>query len=344
MIDSVRIRNFRCFESAEISGLGRINVVVGDNRSGKTALLEAIYLVCGNSPQNHFKVREWRGYSEGLAAVSTLDIASGALWRDLFFQFKFSVLVNIELRGTPSRSLAISFDERPSVTIPTKGSDVRAPVKFTWTDAKGTASSSVPRFTEKEGLVLPVAPVGIPGAMMGPVGAREVARLFSALDKRNKAHPIVASLKLQFPEIESISMQSDPGVGALLYTQLRGMPEQLPLPFVSAGINRLLAMLIEIETYPKGVVLIDEIENGIYFRRLQQMWGAVAEASGRQGTQLFVSTHSEEALKALVPVMKGNEADFRLIRLSRDSEGRSQIRVVKGGDLEAAIEEGVEVR
>src|SRR5688500_12184663 len=165
MIDSVRIRNFRCFESAEISGLGRINLVVGDNRSGKTALLEAIYLACGNSPQNHMRIREWRGYSEGFIALSTREIASGALWRDLFFQFKSSALVNIELRGTPSRSLSISLDEQSAVTIPTKGSDVRAPVTFTWKDGKGVASVSIPRFTEKQGLVLPIVAVGIPGAM-----------------------------------------------------------------------------------------------------------------------------------------------------------------------------------
>ena len=74
------------------------------------------------------------------------------------------------------------------------------------------------------------------------------------------------------------------------------------------------------------------------------MWKVITEASLRQGTQIFASTHSEEALRSLLPVIKKNESDFRLIMMSRDDEGRSHVRVIRGGDLEAALEERVEVR
>lgn len=343
MIDSVRIKNFRCFESAEAAGLGRINVVVGDNRSGKTAFLEALYLVCGNSPQNHMKIRQWRGLGEGFIKLSSSEVSSGALWRDLFFRFNSSTVVSIDVRGSPSRSLSISLEERASVSVPVKGADVLAPVVFTWKDAKGASSKSVPRLTEN-GLVMPMVQVGIPGAMIGPTGAQELARLFSELDKRNKAKPVVDSLRVQFPDIEAISVQTEEAVGQLLYAQLTGLPEKIPLPFISAGINRLLAMLTHIETYPRGAIFIDEIENGIYFKRLPEMWRAMAEAAQRQGTQVFASTHSEEALRSLLPVIEGKESDFRLLRLRKDEDGHSDIRVVKGTDLEAAIEERVEVR
>ncbi len=44
MIHSVNITNFKCFRELSLSGFGRLNVIVGDNASGKTAFLEAIYL------------------------------------------------------------------------------------------------------------------------------------------------------------------------------------------------------------------------------------------------------------------------------------------------------------
>ena len=45
MITSLRVENFRGFESLSVDGLGRINLLVGANNSGKTSILEAIELL-----------------------------------------------------------------------------------------------------------------------------------------------------------------------------------------------------------------------------------------------------------------------------------------------------------
>ncbi|MBO0613902.1 AAA family ATPase [Thiothrix fructosivorans] len=42
MLDSLHIKNFRCFEDLTIPSLGRVNLIVGKNNSGKSTLLEAI--------------------------------------------------------------------------------------------------------------------------------------------------------------------------------------------------------------------------------------------------------------------------------------------------------------
>ncbi|MGB5597882.1 MAG: ATP-binding protein, partial [Thiothrix litoralis] len=44
MLDSLHIKNFRCFEDLTIPSLGRVNLIVGKNNSGKSTLLEAIAL------------------------------------------------------------------------------------------------------------------------------------------------------------------------------------------------------------------------------------------------------------------------------------------------------------
>lgn len=44
-IESVKIKNFRCFESLEIDSLKRVNLVGGDNNVGKSAFLEAIEII-----------------------------------------------------------------------------------------------------------------------------------------------------------------------------------------------------------------------------------------------------------------------------------------------------------
>jgi hypothetical protein len=41
MLKSVKIENFRGFQSFELQQLGRVNLLVGKNNTGKTSILEA---------------------------------------------------------------------------------------------------------------------------------------------------------------------------------------------------------------------------------------------------------------------------------------------------------------
>jgi AAA15 family ATPase/GTPase len=45
MLNSLKIKNFRCFEEFELQQLGRVNLLVGRNNSGKTSILEAIHIL-----------------------------------------------------------------------------------------------------------------------------------------------------------------------------------------------------------------------------------------------------------------------------------------------------------
>jgi predicted ATP-dependent endonuclease of OLD family len=45
MLKTLRIENFRCFQTFELQQLGQLNLLVGMNNSGKTSILEAIQLL-----------------------------------------------------------------------------------------------------------------------------------------------------------------------------------------------------------------------------------------------------------------------------------------------------------
>ncbi len=49
MLDSLRIKNFRLLEDFEVKKLGRVNLIVGKNNSGKSTVLEALRVYAGGA-------------------------------------------------------------------------------------------------------------------------------------------------------------------------------------------------------------------------------------------------------------------------------------------------------
>src|SRR5713226_5564421 len=110
MIKSISVNNFRGVEALELHGLRRINVIVGQNASGKTALLESIFLAAGGSPEIALRMSAQRGLP--LALQITWDRSSyESLWRYLFYGLDHKKTISIQLVGDPpnTRSVAIAY-------------------------------------------------------------------------------------------------------------------------------------------------------------------------------------------------------------------------------------------
>jgi AAA15 family ATPase/GTPase len=49
MLNSLEIKNFRALEDFKVAKLGRVNLIVGKNNSGKSTVLEALRIYAGNA-------------------------------------------------------------------------------------------------------------------------------------------------------------------------------------------------------------------------------------------------------------------------------------------------------
>ncbi|MGB5989192.1 MAG: AAA family ATPase [Marinifilaceae bacterium] len=49
ILNSIQIKNFRGFDNLDIDGFSQINLFIGRNNSGKSSVLEAIFLLMGMS-------------------------------------------------------------------------------------------------------------------------------------------------------------------------------------------------------------------------------------------------------------------------------------------------------
>lgn len=103
MIESIVIDNFRGIHHGQIDGLSQVNLFFGKNNCGKSSLLEALFLVCGQSnPMLPATINAMRTYTR----LSETDL------RYFFYQMDASRAIEITVQGIQKRHLSISvFNE-----------------------------------------------------------------------------------------------------------------------------------------------------------------------------------------------------------------------------------------
>jgi hypothetical protein len=359
MLSSIHVENFRCFQRLDLDDLGRINVIVGDNASGKTAFLESLVLPSGN-PDVTFHLRNARGIGIPMPILQRRKTAYDSLWKDLFFQLNQKAPITIVLRGTTenARSLRVFYNgasETPLFTsqgtsgvVPKPDASTIIPITFELTDAKGALHTLQPELAPTGNIVIKGPPADTPVVFFFAASlladALWIASTFSDLSTRNEDTRLKETLKKIFPQITDLSVEVSPLGNASLYCVIPGMPEKIPIGLISYGINKLMAVLLGIASSPNGIALVDEIESGLYYKAFPKLWQAILQFSVEYNTQLFLTTHSSECLRALTPLLVTDHEKFRLLRSEKQSNGTCTIRIFKGKEFESALETGVEFR
>jgi AAA15 family ATPase/GTPase len=350
MIESLEINNFRCFDHVELDDLKIINLIVGRNASGKTALLEALYFTLG-SPGLAFKLRTWRGMGSQVNYTEYTE-SRNALWRDLFHKFEQSRVVHIAFKGTGEleRAVRISCRLRESQAVTTKKeraaiSDI-PPISFSYFRGTKLLGTVKPEFTG-EGVVMKNSPQPAHGQFFPsvvPIDPKETANNFSSLSKKGEHQPIIDAVRelTAFNFIQELSIEIANDI-PIVYASIEGVAEKMPLGLVSTGLSRLIAFLVAIATNPEGIVIVDEIENGFYFDSMKDIWELLRKFCEKYDVQLFASTHSAECLEAAGEAAAGKEDDFSLLRTERNKDV-SIVRQFTGMSFRNAMMQDAEIR
>ena len=363
MYKSFRIRNFRCFSELEIANLQRVNLITGLNNVGKTALLEAIWLHCGRyKPELMTSLNAFRGVE-----TYRLEDSPGAetLWDSFFGGFDSSNPA--ELRATEVdgkehtirlkvlkdqdelsrlRNSAAAHGEKnvtqriplasgPAQVLELHSEDNRKRQRnyYMIFDSKGLRTEPIPPPVEFQAVFL---------ASRIRAQLLDEADLFSKLEVTGKQQVVVDALQVVEPRLKRLALVKSGGQ-TMIHGDV-GLSRLVPLNFMGEGTMRLAIIVLYICTSPKGVVLVDEIENGFHYSILPKLWQVVAQTARQWDTQVFATTHSLECVNsAHQAFVESENYDFRLYRLERVKDDIRAISYDRDA-LSAAMEAGLEVR
>lgn len=337
MMRSFTIKNFRCFDSIAVAQFERVNLIAGKNNSGKTALLEAIFLHLGASnPGLALNLNAFRG-------IQQVSVDAEAMWGWLFSGKDINKTIELacddSVQGSrvlrirlvePTRSPGAPSGNGFKIPSEVLGSITTANVLrelvFEYEDSSGQkgVSRAFPYSPVPE--VARLKPFA-PGVYLSTTARfpREDAERFSKLKETGQDEEIITTLRLLDDRLEELAVLASNGT-TMIHGDI-GIGRLVPIPNMGEGVARLLSIILAIASAPGGTVLIDEVENGLHYSVMKDVWKAIAHAARQANVQVFATTHSWECIQAAHNGFKESAPYelryFRLDRLGNQIEVKS---------------------
>lgn len=341
LLPSLEIQNFRAFQHLAVRRLARVNLVVGKNNAGKTSLLEALWLYAHRGAWSAiWDVVEWRDEgkrSDGIRSVTTADVQAQS-YEQLFF--------GRPSLGTSPEAIRIGPANNPDVAIAISvawsGNQKQPRVVSGLAVRQGAGAEVIYPFGQqhtqlRNGTKLIAAQfVDTNGLQKG-----EIARLWDAITLTDREDDVVRALQIVAPGVVRVNVLAEQERAVIV--RLRGSNNQARLRSLGEGMNRMFGIILALINAADGMLLVDEVENGLHYSVLPDTWRLIFEVAARLNIQVFATTHSKDCVEAFQRAAQAHVEEGQVIRLGRKGEG-VVATLFDEEELEAAMEQNVEVR
>ena len=133
------------------------------------------------------------------------------------------------------------------------------------------------------------------------------------------------------------------GEDVMLHAEVEDQHGLLPVNLLGEGALRTLEIALSVAQIEDGVLLIDEVENGLHYTVLSAFFDQLHRLSERYDVQVFATTHSLECVKAAHVGLGPVGQKFTYHRIGK-RQGRARAVYYDDDMLRTAFELGLEIR
>jgi ABC-type branched-subunit amino acid transport system ATPase component len=360
---NLTIRGFRAIKDFTATGLGRVTLITGMNNSGKSSILEALYLHATNAAPhvlNH--ILSAREEADSRADQGEFPVDPGSLFHgfpQLSDDFEPIAISTEGQEGRQGLTIRVDWfaeerdsDGRRKLVPGTRsmfGDYDYAPVLVVETE-EGSRLHRIDYSSEPNGgrrLVRPVE-ARMPCAKVNPydgVQTGVLEGLWSGIALTDSEDDVVEALRIIDPGISAVSMVVGDNAREDRIAIVRSADFSRPVPLRSFGdgMARIFAIVLSLVNARGGLLLIDEFENGLHHGVLIDVWRTMFRLAKRLDVQVFAASHSWDALEAFQKAAAEVPEEGSLLRLTRRF-GNVIPTLFPEDDLAIATRHRIEVR
>ncbi|MBE9042305.1 AAA family ATPase [Oscillatoriales cyanobacterium LEGE 11467] len=356
MLQDLTVVNYRSLKEFKIDRLSQVNLIVGDNNSGKTSFLEALYLFLNKAqPILLFYLLELRGNitllteNKKFYQIKNLFFESNDK-QELFLNIfsvrgkDMSIKICIEtldtkeisltpeswsLLGIPELQLSIFVDKKQIAKIPVfENGLLENPLEINLNFLNHLFSTSKYQFITTN-----------------KFSFNKLSMMWDKIALTSKEDKIIRALKILNSDIERLNFTNNSSDRSGIFFKIHNRENPIPIGNLGEGIHRILALAMKLVMVENGALLVDEIDIGLHYAAQTEMWKFVLEIAKQLNIQVFATTHSWDCICAFQEALAESEDSSigQLFRLSRKDDTIKPV-IYNADDLEIAVRQSIEVR
>lgn len=352
MFRTISIKGFRLFEDFTLNDLSPFNIVVGQNNSGKTSLLEAIFLHC--APMNFHVL------------LSLITLRYGGFHSNppyIFDQIKW-LFTNPREKLTAELGISGKWQQADNITERITRAIINSEFDKESDFRRQISNSSGNLVTSSDEMVMNTPTHSSKGLVIGSV-ALEFQTSYQELIRGELEFTTEGPLRIGAPRIKTdintvfsgSGTYKSPDAGIDSYNEsvkrshdktcidlLRKIDPDVedadillaadkspqiyirhkrlgftPIGNLGDGARRMFHLATLFAQCHDGVILIDELESAIHTAALEQFIDWIIEVAHAFHVQVFATTHSLECLDVILGSHALKRDDFRLFRLKQQA-------------------------
>lgn len=343
MLTDFTIRHFRGIKECSLEDLKRFNIFVGYNNCGKSSVLEAIYIyTSGLQPTSSFAVNRMRHYFKINEDAVKLNF------------FNLDTSVPIVFQESEIHKMSISYWEKllSDVDFSTKSKDINVEKEYgllTSLQIKNRKTEVRISFRDDEkgkGRMTGVATASgfPPVGYVNPIAFYDdVARFYATVLEHKEEQFIVEALQEIEPTIRDLVL-----IDNVIMADV-GLSRRIPIQVLGDGIKKILSILLFIYQEKNGVLMIDEVDNGLHYKSMPTLWKTILHCADKFKVQLFITTHNIDSLQALKCVLEKDnysslQKDIRVYTLRKTKDNVLHALKNTYGQFGYLINQDLEIR
>ncbi len=376
----LRLENYRGFENYLLSDLARVNLLVGKNNCGKTSILEAVQILASQGDPrilaniavqrgetvtgvgrdrstypdishlfqgHHFRVGIHFRITAGIGSegVSVRAVESDNL--DEAQQFLFKEMAR-NRRSAVRRSPLVGPEPNFAVLIESSSarkSPTALPVTQNGTLIFDIYDSQIDDFSDRQReSTTPIRSITAESLELS-----SMREMWNKVLSESREGEVVQSLKILEPDVADIFLLSSSdydGWGRSKF--LVGFEDQkrkrIPLGSFGEGMRRMLALSLSLNQAQGGILLVDEIDTGLHYSILGDMWLLVVNAAIQYDLQVFATTHSLDCIRGLAWLCENHPELAGEVSVQKIDRRLDEAVALDSDEIQLAVDQNLEVR